>query len=181
MDTIVLDIETKNTFEQVGGRINFDKLEISVVGTYSYQKDRYYCFGENELGELKEWLAEPKVLVGFCSNKFDLPLLNLHLGLNLFDYPRIDLLAEIEIRTGRLISLDNLSKLNLKTGKTGTSIMAPELYKQGKIKELKEYCLNDVKLTKNLFDLAKKQNYLLVFDKNKSEVEKAELRFSPIF
>jgi len=47
MNKIVFDIETKNSFEDVGGDQNIDKLEVSVVGVYSYDQDKYFCFGEN--------------------------------------------------------------------------------------------------------------------------------------
>jgi len=42
-DIIVLDIETKNTFYDVG-RDNFDALEVSLVGVYSYNQDKLFTF-----------------------------------------------------------------------------------------------------------------------------------------
>ena len=35
MDQIVFDIETKNSFADVGGEANLKKLDVSVVGVYS--------------------------------------------------------------------------------------------------------------------------------------------------
>ena len=55
-----------------------------------------------------------------------------------------------------------LAKTNLGTGKNGLSLEAPNLYRDGKMEELKNYCLNDVKITKDLYELAKKQGYLTV-------------------
>ena len=49
MDAIVFDIETKNSFADVGGQENLKKLDVSVVGVYSYNDDAYSCFEENEL------------------------------------------------------------------------------------------------------------------------------------
>ena len=43
-DKIVLDIETKNTFSEGGGQENRHLLEVSFVGIYSYQKDKYFSF-----------------------------------------------------------------------------------------------------------------------------------------
>lgn len=191
MDTIVIDLETKNTFVEVGATTSaqrndasrgsfLDKLEISVVGVYSYQKDSYHCYGEEEFSELKKLFADRALLIGFSSNRFDLPLLNRALGLELLKFPRIDLSEEVELKTGRRISLDMLAKANLGVGKNGNSLLAPALYREGKIEELKKYCLNDVKITKELYDLAKKQGFLLVPEKENGECVKVEIVFNEL-
>lgn len=181
MDTIVLDIETKYTFGEVGGASNLDKLGISVVGVYSYKKDEYYCFGEDEFEDLSKLLSEPAVLVGFRSNKFDLPILNIEFDLNLFDYPRVDLSDEVELKLGRLVSLDSLAQTNLGIGKTGKGIMAPKMYWDGEIEKLKNYCLQDVKITKELYDLARLKKELLVPNKYSDKIDRIFVELMNMF
>jgi len=178
MDTIVLDIETKYTFGEVGGAENIDKLGISVVGIYSYKKDEYYCYGEDEFDALTKLLSEPAILVGFRSNKFDLPILNLELNLSLFDYPRVDLSDEVEREAGRLVSLDALAQTNLGVGKSGSGILAPKMYWDGEIEKLKSYCLQDVRLTKDLYDLARTKKQLLVPNKHSEKIDKITVEFT---
>jgi predicted PolB exonuclease-like 3'-5' exonuclease len=161
-DTLVIDIETKNTFADVG-RDNFDGLEISVIGTYSYNQDKYIAYTEHELEALGEVLKNTEMLVGFYISGFDLPVMQKHYpDLELMRMPRIDLFDEIELNIGKRISLELLAQANLGYGKSGHGIDAPILYKEGKLEELKNYCLQDVKVTKELYDLAKKQTYLMV-------------------
>jgi DEAD/DEAH box helicase domain-containing protein len=181
MDTLVLDIETKNTFAEVGGKGKefLDKLNMSVVCIYSYNKNEYFCFDEHQLDELKAFLSTPALLVGFSSNKFDLPILNRILNMDLKSYPRLDLSDEIELRTGRLIGLNALAQANLGKGKTHENVAAPVLYREGKIDELKEYCKNDVMITKEIYDKAKKNGFLLIPDKQKELLTKVEIQFSP--
>ncbi len=162
MDTLVLDIETKQTFGDLGGREFFNKMEMSVCGVYSYKKNKYYCYGEDEFDKLKAILSEKALLVGFSANKFDFPILKRTLDIDLFRYPRVDISDEIERETGRLISLNALAGANFGTQKLAQGIIAPILYRAGKIKELKEYCTNDVKITKELYDKIKKDGWLLV-------------------
>ena len=45
-DKIVFDIETKNTFADVGGQKNIAKLDTSFIGAYSYNQDKYLSFHE---------------------------------------------------------------------------------------------------------------------------------------
>ena len=178
MDKLVLDIETKNSFADVGGQSNINKLEVSFVGVYSYDQDKYLSFFENDLDKLGPLLQKAGMLIGFSMNRFDLPVLEKHCKFNLFALPRLDLLDEIELALGHRISLDILAKTNLGIGKThSTGLEAIRLYKEGKLDELEYYCLNDVKITKELYDLAKKQGHLMVPSRNSEEAEKAQFNW----
>ncbi len=167
-DTVVIDIETKNTFADVG-RDNFGELQISVVGAYSYNQNKYLCYEEHELADLGELLKNTDLIIGFAITRFDLPVMAKHYDFDLFAIPRIDILDEIEISIGKRISLELLAQQNLGYGKTGHGLEAPNLYEQGRMEELKSYCLNDVKVTKDLYDLAKKQGHLMVPQRNEPE------------
>ena len=75
MDKLVIDIETKNTFADVGGQEHIKKLDASFVGVYSYNKDAYFSFFENQFGELNELLKKAGLIIGFSINRFDIPIL----------------------------------------------------------------------------------------------------------
>lgn len=160
-DTIVIDIETSNTFADVG-RDNFRALDISVVGTYSYNQDKYLTYEAHELDDLGALLKDSELIVGFAISRFDLPVMAKHYDFDLFTIPRIDLLDEIELSSGKRISLQLLAEHNLGYGKSGKGLDAPILFEQGKMEELKAYCLQDVKVTKDLYELAKEQGHLYV-------------------
>lgn len=177
MDKLVIDIETKNTFADVGGQSNVHKLEVSFVGVYSYNQDKYLSFYENQMDELAALLQKAGLVIGFSINRFDLPVLEKHCKFNIFALNRLDLLDEIEMALGHRISLDSLAKTNLNIGKTHHSLEAITLYRDGNLEELKNYCLNDVKITKELYDLAKKQGHLLVPKKYSDEIVKANFNW----
>ncbi len=176
-DTIVIDIETINTFADVG-RGNLSALNVSVVVIYSYNEDKYIAYEKDELDELGERLKNAGIIIGFAINRFDLPVLSKHYDFNLFSIPNIDILDDIETLSGKRIGLDLLAKENLGYGKTGKGLEAPILYEKGKIKELKEYCKNDVKVTKEIYDLAKNQGYLIVPQKYSDDSVKVEFDFT---
>ena len=174
-NSIVLDLETKNTFFDVG-RDNTDALDISLIGVYSYNKDEYIAYEEHEIESFIESLKDVGLIIGFSINRFDIPVLKKHSKeINLFSIPRLDLLDEIEIKTGKRVSLNHLAKINLGIEKTHHGLEAPNLYRDGNIEELKNYCLNDVKITKELYELAKRQGHLLMPKRGSDELEKVEL------
>lgn len=183
-DTIVFDIETKNFFTDEGvGWNNFEALRISVVSIYSYEKQKYFCFGEHELNQLVDFFKNSKRLVGFSINKYDIPVLNIYFQkmnlnppLNLWEKERIDLLEEIENIIKERISLSKLSEINLGIKKDRKGEEAPILYSTGQIEELKKYCLKDVEITKGLYDLY--QNEKKLFFPDKKTGQKLILDFS---
>ncbi|MBI1960812.1 MAG: ribonuclease H-like domain-containing protein [Candidatus Liptonbacteria bacterium] len=170
MDKLVFDIETKNFFDDPDvGPGNMDALKISVVGAYSYAQDAYFCFDETQFEEMKTLFRNATTLIGFSSNRYDIPVLNRYVDVDLWKKERVDLLEEVEYALGRRVSLNSLAKTNLGVGKTGHGSQAIALYKEGRIEELKAYCLQDVKLTKALYDIAQRDRQLLVFDREENK------------
>lgn len=177
MDTLVFDIETQNFFtDPEVGRDNFAALKISVVGVYSYFYDKYFVFEEREMERLAELFHEARRIVGFSMNRYDVPVLNHYFqklggaAPKLWEKERVDLLEEIEMAAKQRVSLSKLAEANLGVKKDRHGSEAIGLYRGGKMDELKEYCLKDVKLTRELYDLYQKQNYLLMPDKQTGEM-----------
>jgi DEAD/DEAH box helicase domain-containing protein len=177
-DTIVLDIETKNSFADVGGEENIKKLDISVAGIYSYHQGDYFCFDENNLEKLEAFLKGSNLLIGFAIKRFDLPVLEKYFRFDLSTLYHFDILEKIEEAFGWRIGLDELAKANLGRGKTGAGLEAIEFYRKGEFEKLKNYCLNDVKLTKELYELLKNQGYLWVPQRFKAEMAKLSFDFA---
>lgn len=179
MDTLVFDIETQNFFSDPDvGRDNFEALRISVVGVYSYDRDKYFTFEEHEMDALAQLFMEAGRIVGFSMNRYDVPVLNNYFqkigssAPKLWDMERVDLLEEIEMATKQRVSLSRLAEANLGEKKDHDGAEAIALYRDGKMNELKEYCLKDVRLTRELYDLYQKQGYLLMPDKATGKVVK---------
>lgn len=176
-DRIVFDIETKNSFADVGGEKNVKKLEVSVVGVYSYEQNQYFIFDENEFSQINDLFKKARLLIGFSSKHFDVPVLEKYLPFNLSAIPHFDILEEIEKKLGRRIGLNILAQANVGSGKNGSGLDAIDFYRKGEMEKLKNYCLQDVKLTKEIFDLIKVQKYLWIPQKNVPQMIKLEIIF----
>lgn len=171
-DKLVFDIETKNTFDDVGGQHNITKLEASVVGVYSYAEDKYLIFDENEFEALGELFKKAHLIIGFYSKKFDVPVMEKYFNFNLSAIPHFDILEEIEKNLGRRIGLGVLAEANVGMGKTGHGLEAIDLYRNGEMQKLKDYCLQDVRITKEIYELIKNQGYLWIPDRFSSKMTK---------
>jgi hypothetical protein len=158
---IVFDIETQNTFQEVG--YDHKKLKISVVGTYDYSTGEYKAYFENETRELISKLEHASCLIGFNIHKFDLPVLAPYYIGNIMQFNTLDLLDEVEKSLGHRIALDDLARATLDTKKSGHGFLAIEYYRKGELEKLKNYCLDDVRITKDLYEYGLKYGKLYFF------------------
>lgn len=170
---VVLDLETKRTFDEVGGREHLDQLEVTVVGVYDYATDDYRIYEESEMGKLQNFLINSSLIIGFNHVGFDMPVLQPYFSVEVKKLPTFDIMLDFQAKVGHRIGLDSIAQATLGIGKTGHGLDAIRFYREGKIKELKEYCINDVKVTKEIFDYGienRKIYYLSRFGAQKKEV-----------
>ena len=159
MRKIVFDIETKNTFQDAGTN-DPARLDISLVGLYDYENDTYSSFLEEEFPKLWPILEKADMLIGFNSDHFDIPCLNKYYPGDLYKIKSLDLMKEIKDSLGRRVSLDQIAEGTLGRGKIGHGLDAIVWWKKGDIESLRKYCLEDVKITKEIYEHAKTNNWL---------------------
>ncbi len=153
---VVFDIETSNTFRDVG-KSDPAALDLSVVCIYDYLEDKYECFFQEELGKLWKILEKTDLLIGFNSDHFDLPLLNKYFPGDLTQIKSLDLLKEIKTSLGRSIKLDSIAEATLGLNKSGHGLQAIQWWANGEYERVADYCKQDVKVTKEIYDFAKEK------------------------
>ncbi len=158
MKQVFFDVETKNTFDEVGGYFP-GKLSPSFVGVCVREGSE----GDGEMIEIWEqdfsklWriFESADLIVGFNSINFDMEVLRSLYPGNVDDFPHLDLMVRFKEATGHRIGLDSLAKETLGKGKTGHGLDAIKYYKEGRLQELSKYCLMDVEITRDLYDWGK--------------------------
>ena len=159
MRKITFDIETKNTFEDIGEN-NPALLDISIVCIHDSETDTYDSFLEDDFTRLWLILEKADMLIGYNSEHFDIPLLNKHYPGNLSTIKSLDILKEIKDSTGRRFKLDSIATATLGKGKSGNGLEAITWWKNGEIDKIRQYCLDDVRVTKNIYNFALANGYL---------------------
>ena len=163
MKGLVFDIETSDVFDNE--KRNPEDLTLSVIAVYSYPDDAYTAYTQDTLSELWEVMRNVDTLIGFNNNHFDTPLLNKYAPMDLFkEYGSIDLLESVRQSLGRRIRLDWIAEGTLGIHKSGDGLQAVEWWKQGEVEKVKQYCIDDVRITKDIFDYALKNEELLYND-----------------
>lgn len=148
---LVMDLETQKSFKEVG-RANLEKLKISVAGVYDYLTDEYLTYEEKDMMLLDKRLQDVDLVIGFNIRRFDMPVLAPYIFRPVEQIPVLDLLEAVERDRGHRASLDSITGPTLKKHKSGHGSDALVLYKEGRMDELKRYCLDDVRLTREVYE-----------------------------
>lgn len=156
--------------EYCNGWDDYENMGISVIGVNFISEEGDAIFNHNALlnrdlgiNAFQEGLDVVDVLVGFNNQSFDDKLLKA----NGFTIPEhvvnYDILAEIWEGAGlgrdfvypthAGFGLDAICKANGLGEKSGDGANAAVLWQKGKHQEVIDYCENDIKLTRKLFDL----------------------------
>ncbi len=157
MRKIVFDIETSNQFSDVGSA-NPAALDISVVCIYDSESDAYLSFEQEQFSELWKYIESADMLIGFNSDHFDIPLLNKYYPGDLSHIKSLDLLKEVYESLGRRIKLDTIAEATLGKKKSGHGLQAIQWWRNGEKQKVIDYCIQDVKVTKEIYDYARAHN-----------------------
>jgi DEAD/DEAH box helicase domain-containing protein len=164
MKKIVFDIETKNIFQDVGSSDPAD-LDISLVGLYDYDTNRYTSYLEEEFPQMFDILDKADMLITYNGDHFDIPLLNKYYKKagrgDLTKVRSLDILKEIKNSYGRRMKLDQIAEGTFGVNKSGNGLEAVAWWRTGEIEKIRKYCLDDVKITKDVYEYALKNKKLI--------------------
>lgn len=166
MNEVILDVETQRAFEPTG-KYDPKQLGVSYVGicrrSFSDgvpRNEEFLGFFEDKLIELWPILEQADRIVGFNIVGFDFPALSPYYHGDLSAFPLLDILEEVKRSTGHRVSLDAIAKETLGVQKSGSGLDALTYYEQGKLDELAKYCLNDVRITRDVYDYGREHKKL---------------------
>lgn len=159
MRKIFFDIETRNSFQEVG-KADPAALDISVVCAYDSETESYYTYTQEDLHKFWPLIEQADVIVTFNGDHFDIPLLNKYYPGNLLHKKSLDLLKEVKKSLGFRVGLGVIAQGTLNAAKSGHGLEAIEWWKKGEIDKIIKYCLDDVKITKDVHDYAIKNKKL---------------------
>lgn len=172
MPEIVFDIET------IGDIRFFDTLKVTVVSVYDFGTNTTVSFEEHELGQLWPLFEKADRLIGYNSEHFDVPVLSKYYTGDLFAFPHLDMMKVVKESTGKRFKLDDLAKATLQTQKSADGLQAMKWFEEGKIDEIKKYCEQDVRITKELYEYGRK-NKMLYYPTLTGAIQPFAVNFDP--
>lgn len=162
-ETVVFDLETQKSLNEVGGRRNIRRLRMSVAVLYRFRDHRYIVYRERQAKSLLRELSAANCIVGFAINHFDYPVLERYGKTGAFYLKTIDIQETIASQIGRRPSLESLALGTIRTRKGQDGLAAIRLFKARKMRQLIDYCKDDVDITRRIYEFSLKHGevYLL--------------------
>jgi len=168
--TLIFDLETQRSAEEVGGWKNIDRMGLALAVVYDTDQEVFRTYYETDVERLLLDLVMADCVVGFNIDRFDLRVLSAYTRWDLGRIRTLDLLARIHAKLGFRVSLGHLCEVNLGEGKAGDGLQSLEWWKDGRIDLIEQYCRKDVELTRRIFDLGRQQGHLLYRDHSDRKV-----------
>ena len=175
----VFDAEIKKPINKcTKGWQSHDEMGVSVLVIFDYQTMRYRIFGDNNIEEALDILFYHDLVVGFNTVRFDWKLLKATyiescakraLNRKSKDY---DILREIwkllglnpdvfSPKTHGGYKLDDVARESINMQKSGDGALAPLLYQQNRLYDVIDYCVEDVRIERTLFECAIENGYVI--------------------
>ncbi len=160
MGKIFLDIETQDWSKYM----TLAEMKISYCGVI-LEDNQEIDIWESDMEKLKELLEKAQYTVGYNILGFDMPIIGNYLGEWVNDLPQIDLMVALQKQLGYRPKLDVVTSATLGHGKNDHGENAPKYFANGEFDKLKNYCLEDVRITKNLYEFGLEKGFVKYFDK----------------
>jgi len=159
---VVFDLETQRSFAEVGGRSQFHRLGVSVGVAYRYDREEFLVVTEDRISELIDLLLEATLVVGYNIRGFDYEVLRAYTDEELHKLPTLDLMFDLEQRLGFRPKLDSVASATLGETKIADGMQALEWWQLGEVDRIIEYCQEDVRVTRDLYDFGKRHRWVQV-------------------
>ena len=172
------DLETQRLAEEVGGWGNTHLMRLSVGVVYDSRENRFFDYQESQVNALIEHLKKCDLLVGFNIKRFDYGVLKAYSTFDFKNSSTLDLLEDVFHCLGFRLSLDHLAQKTLGVQKSGDGLLAVRYFREGKLRELTEYCRQDVEITKSLFEFGRREGHLL-FETRDGQAVRVPVDWSP--
>lgn len=145
-------------------------MGIACLCCYDYVEDRYRVFSKGNLDEFRRLVESHDRVIGFNCKAFDNRVCSWS-GIEVPEEKCYDLQVEIWAAAGlgprfewpshTGFSLNLVARANGLNGKSGNGAMAPIEWQRGNVGAVIDYCLEDVRLTKQLLDRVIRRGWLV--------------------
>jgi len=170
---VYFDLETQRSANDVGGWDKKADMLMSVGVTYSTVRSSYRIYTEAEVQDLITELLQADLVVGYNHLHFDYEVLMGYTILDLKEQTRnLDLLVDLEARLQHKPKLEAVASACLGEGKTAAGTDAIRWWREGKYREVAEYCCYDVKVTKEVHEFGARKGMVAYVNRfnHRSEV-----------
>ena len=194
-DFLVFDLETQRDAKAVGGWGYIDNMLLSVAVVWDSAKNKFFTYYEDQVQQLFQHLTCGLKVIGYNHIYFDYKVLSgyeneinfskIEIFQRLIQQKNFDLLIDIKDKLGFRLKLDGVAKATLgnEAGKSADGLEALQWFKEyketgdkSKLEKIRDYCEQDVKITKDLY-LYGVKNRFIYYETKSRNIEKLHVEW----
>jgi DEAD/DEAH box helicase domain-containing protein len=174
VNIVYFDLETQNTFDDVGGRNNIAALKLACGVTWSTARNDFAVYWEKDALALVAELKAADRVIGFNNINFDYEVLNPYAPSDAYAFRALhttDMLADLFRTLGFRLSLDSLAKACLGAAKTADGLQSVAWFRAGELDKVAEYCKADVNMTRRVYEFGRDNGFVHYYSKLGSKLK----------
>jgi len=162
---VTFDVETQYLADEVGGWSRICDMRLATAVTYDAATDTYRDYDEGSVDGLIAQLMNADLVVGYNVLRFDYEVLSAYTQEDLRKLPTVDMLQQLYRTLGWRPKLDSVAEATLGKKKSADGIQAVYWFRDGKVKEVIEYCRRDVEVTWGVYDFGRRNGFVKYRDR----------------
>lgn len=174
MNIVYFDLETQNTFDDVGGRTGIASLRVAVGVTWATARMDFAVYWENDIAALVNELKAADRVIGFNLRQFDYEVLRPYAPeVNFASLKTLDIFLDLQRTLGFSIGLDSLAKATLGVTKTADGLQSVEWFRNGELDKVADYCKADVDITRRVYEFGRENGFVYYYSRLGSKLKAA--------
>jgi len=169
--TVLFDLETLRSADEVGGWNRAHRMGIAIGVALFLEEGRFATYREGDVPALIAALKGASLVVGFNSRRFDYAVLSGYSGEDFGRLlPTLDLLETLHRKLGFRVGLDHVAQETIGRGKSGDGLQSLEWVRQGRLDLVESYCRQDVEILRDVYLFGRREGYVVVASKSAGRV-----------
>jgi len=162
--TSIIDVQTRKTYEDVGGKKGASQLGVSYAALLNHDTDEIIVYTEPDINMLIDNIFSSRLVVGLSLRKFIYQVLS---GYRKSDFENIRSLDVLEYLRKKIIRRPGIEELlsgTLDIDRSIDNTKIARLFKDGKVEEVKQITIQNVKDLNSIYSFGKQRGHVFIND-----------------
>ncbi len=162
--TYIIDIQTRRTYEDVGGKKGTSQMGISYAALLNHDSREIIVYTEPDVNMLIDNLFSSSFVVGLNLKKFIYQVLSGYRNADFETIKSLDLLDYLRKKIIRKPTIEELLSGTLDSDRSIDNMKIARLFKDGKDEEVRQITIQNVKDLNSIYSFGKQRGHVFIND-----------------
>lgn len=160
----ILDVQTRKTYEDVGGKKGTSQLGVSYVALLSHGSGEINVYTEPDITLLLDKIFSSHLVIGLNLKKFAFKVLSGYRSADFDQINSLDILDHVRRKIIRKPCIEELFSGTLDISREIDTMKIARQFKQGKIDEVKQITIQNVTDLNSVYTFGKQRGHVFIND-----------------